>query len=122
MLPVYVDLGSQTRGDTWEGLEIGPVVDQDSNPMEYPCVSCRIDFRHKVSGTLGLRLTSISTQTIPSSITIINGTTWEFSVPERILLLDVGSWEWDFETTDSQGVVRTLYYGDLVIVKDITRT
>jgi len=125
MIPAYVDLGSQTEGDTWEGLEIGPVVDQDSNPMPHPCASCRIDFRHKISGMLGVRLTSIPTTvnqviTVPATILILDANAWLFSIPELNLGLKAGPYEWEFETTDTSGVVRSLYSGDLVIVVDIT--
>ena len=113
MVPAYVDLGSQKNGDTWEGLVIGPVVDQDNNPLPNPCVSCNLTFTGAVSEDIGFQLSSDS---LIGGITIVDSNTWEFNIPAVILPLDIGSWKWYFETFDSVGTKRTLYEGDLAII------
>jgi len=114
MSPVEIALPSHTSGDTWEGLTIGPVLFNGVQPAS-ALVSCRIYFR-RATGALGYKLKSVP-GTGEGAITIANQTTWLVTVPEQALPLDVGSWLWDFETTDAAGVIRTLYHGTITITK-----
>jgi hypothetical protein len=114
MQPVDIQLPDHTAGDTWEGLTIGPVLINGAQPSE-ALASCRLYFR-KPNGTIGYKLKS-APGTGEGQITISNIDTWLIIVPEQVLPLAVGPWNWDFETTDAAGVIRTLYKGVLNITK-----
>lgn len=113
MRPVIIDLPDHTKNDTWEGLSIGPVTFNNSTPT-YPVSACRMHFRTK-DGTLGQEFTSSN-----STITITVSGTWEIEVSPQVLSLTEGTWKWDFETTDTQGYIRTLYAGTIRIFDDVT--
>lgn len=116
MLPVRVPLNDHTHGDTWEGIaSIGPVLINGSQP-DYALSSCRMYFRTTL-GVLGYKFKS-SPGDGEGSITISDADTWEITVAAQALPLDIGMWEWDFETTDSDGTILTLYSGTLEIVEE----
>lgn len=117
MRPVPVTLNDHTRGDTWEGITIGPVMFNGAQPTSV-LSSCRMQFRDD-NDTLGYELNSVPA-TGKGPITITNSTTWVVTVPAQQLPLDAATWRWDFETTDAGGVVRTLYSGILRIKADVT--
>ena len=116
MHPVAVSLPAHSRGDTWEGLTIGPVLFNDAQPSS-ALGSCRLYFRRETGGTIGYKLKSDPGDG-EGSITITNTATWSITVPAQALSLAAGPWLWDFETTDAAGVVRTLYNGTLTITSD----
>jgi len=117
MIPVFVELDDYYRGDTWDGITIGPILFDNIDP-EYPLSACYIDFRDE-NGTLGY-----SFRTTPSighgEIIIIDSDKWEVKIFPTELPLMVGCWYWDFETMDSSGFKRTLYKGSMRVIEDIT--
>lgn len=113
MRPVSIDLPDHTRGDTWEGMAIGPVTFNGETPT-VALSGCRMHFRDK-GGALGQEFSSEDT-----TITISASGTWEVLVPAQALNLTSGYWKWDFETTDIDGIIRTLYDGSIRIIDDIT--
>lgn len=116
MTPVTISLPSHTRGDTWEGLSIGPVLFDGIQPSTN-LLSCRLYFRNIRSRILGYGF-----QTNPSpgfgDITIVDVVTWHIEIAAQPLPLAAGVWTWDFETTDVAGAIRTLYAGQLTISQD----
>ncbi len=117
MKPVEINLNDHLRGDTWEGLTIGPILVNGIAPVS-PCVSCRIQFREKKLFTLGYELSSVPAMG-KGTITIDDPNTWEFSALSQILPLEAGSWRWEFETVDSAGSVISFYSGTIKIVQDV---
>lgn len=118
MKAVNVDLPTHTRGDTWEGVDIGPVLFDDVQPSS-ALVSCRMYFRSYESKRFGYGFNS---EVVEGQGTIIidDANTWEMSIDDQDLDLEAGRWRWDFETTDAAGAIRTLYKGVLTIKQDET--
>lgn len=117
MQPVTVELQSHTRGDTWEGLLIGPILINEAQP-EYPLAQCRLYFRNE-KGVLAYKLKStLGEEEEGGDLVIVDANTWVIEAPEQLLPLKAGVYNWDFETIDSNGVVRTLYKGTFTITQD----
>lgn len=125
MIPATVRLDTHYCGDTWNGLSIGPVqynvgtiLDPILESPPYRVVSCRSQFRDS-SGTLGYEFSSNPTSG-KGSITIIDDVEWIFQIYPQILILDAGSWGWDFECIDTQGNILSLYNGTIKIKQDVS--
>lgn len=116
MRPVRITLPNHTKGDTWEGLIIGPVLFNDAQPP-FELDSCRLYFRKE--GVIGFKYKNVP-DVDDGTITIDDSVIWELTVVGQVLPLDVGVWDWDFETTDADGVIRTIYKGTLSIVEEQT--
>ena len=125
-MPVTIPLKDHYHGDHWIGiLKIGPIQINTGTkevpvliPMPSPFVSGRIQFR-SLRGTLGYELsTEEDSGEDKGTIIVIDADTWEFEVPVQPLPLEVGLWEWDFETIDADGVVLTPYEGMLQVNQD----
>lgn len=122
MIPPTINLDDHYRGDAWEGISFGPIVEDINGtptPPALACVSCRMQFRKKRGLELGYELSSVPA-TGKGTITIVDAATYEFSVPRQLILLDAGDWLWDFETTDSAGLPTTWVQGTLLVKQDKT--
>jgi hypothetical protein len=117
MIPVKISLSSHLKGDTWEQLTIGPILINGAQPLA-AAASCKMQFRN-AAGVLGMTFSS-SPGVGEFPITIVNAATWHFLVPATIIDLSPGSWLWDFQITDVNGVIITPYNGKLTIVQDVT--
>ena len=118
MIPVIINLSDYTAGDTWYGLKIGPILFNDLQPVA-SLSSCRLYFRLRNNGRIGYKFSS-SPSLGEGTIDITDPVTWEVTINQQILPLYANIWSWDFETTDSNGVVRTLYTGKLNVNQDVT--
>lgn len=125
MLPVTIVLSAHTRGDTWDGIAVGPVQFNTGTTAEpifsappYPVVLCRMQFRN-ADGILGYGLSTAPSADV-GTITIVDADLWTLTIPPQVLQLDAGKWYWDMEFTDSIGTIRTLYAGSLTIKQDQT--
>jgi len=118
MRPATVNLKPHTRGDTWEGIPISSVTINGVPPIA-PIVSARLQFRYADTLELAYELNSVPAVD-KGTITIIDPNTWNISIDAQILNMPAGDYVWDFETTDSDAVVRTLYTGKFQHVQDIT--
>ena len=116
MEPVKVDLPPHTRGDTWEGLTIGPVL-FDGQPPPAPLKSCRLYFRKETGNALGYGFKSQVADGF-GLISIIDAAAWHVQIAAQPLPLAIGTWCWDFEVTDTDDKVWTLYSGKLSILRD----
>jgi len=117
MAPVTIKINEYYKGDSWSGLDIGPILIDGVQPL-LTLASCRMHFRN-ADGALGYALNTVPTAD-KGTIVISNATTWEVTIPTQILDLIAGKWLWDFETTDSAGNVLTLYKGSLTVKQDVT--
>ena len=117
MAPVTIKINEYYKGDSWSGLDIGPVIIDGAQPL-LTLASCRMHFRDE-DGALGYALNTVVTVG-KGTIVISNTVTWEILVPKQILDLTAGKWFWDFETTDAAGNVLTLYKGSLKVKQDVT--
>lgn len=117
MAPVTINLEPHYKGDSWHGVEIGPVLINDAVPSA-ALVNCRMQFRDK-RDALGYELNS-TVAVGKGLITILDPNTWEMQVNGQVLDIPEGRWKWDFETTDANGVVRTLYKGVLQVNGDVS--
>lgn len=118
MPPVKIDpLPVHTRGDHWDGMIVGPVLINDETPY-FNIASCRMQFRDG-EGNLGYELNSVPTAG-KGTIDLTDPITWLVTLPLQALPLDVGKWYWDFEVTDTDGSVLTLYTGTMKVIGDIT--
>lgn len=124
MVPPTIALDDHYRGDAWEGMSIGPIVedvDGTPTPPASACASCRLQFRNKTTLALGYEF--VSGAEIPDGcgeITIVSAALYTFNIAEQILPLDAGYWVWDFETTDAAGLTVTWVQGTLRVRQDKT--
>jgi hypothetical protein len=117
--PPIINLGSHYRGDGWDGMTIGPIVEDVNGaptPPALPCLSCRMHFRDK-RDVLGYALSS-SPGSGEGTIIINNANTYVFTIPRQVLGLDSGLWKFDFETMDSSGIPITWFQGTMKVDKD----
>lgn len=122
MDPAQIELGNHRRGDKWPAWGIDGITDELGGVPAPPCLSCRLQFRLKGSGTLGYELSSIPA-TGKGTIIISDPVLYAFAVPEQALPLAVGVWEWDFETfetADATGLPETWLCGEITVGKDIS--
>lgn len=117
MPPVKIKLLPHYKGDHWSGMAIGPILINDLQPGSQ-LASCRMHFRDEY-GSLGHAFKT-SPGAGEGTITIDDATTWEITVPVQALDLESGTWDWDFETTDANGTVLTLYVGTIKVIGDVT--
>lgn len=101
------------QGDTWGGI---PSIIFTPAP-NYNVVSARMQFRESKVAVLP----SATLSTEDGSIEINNASTWNFTVPVQNLALTAGTYDWQFQTTDSQGSVQTYMQGTLQVHLDIVR-
>ena len=116
MIPVKIDLPAHTRGDTWEGLTIGPVLFAGQAPPA-TLKSCRLYFRKAVGNTLGYGFKSVAAIGF-GLITVLDAAVWHVQIAAQPLPLEIGIWVWDFEVTDNDDKVWTLYSGILPVSLD----
>ena len=117
MAPLKMSLKPQYRGDTWPGFKVESILINGALPT-VNAASCRMQFRDKMR-TFGFELTT-ETSTCKGSITIDDPVTWEMTIEEIVLPLDVGTWWWDLEVTDVNNKVVTILAGRIRITEDIT--
>lgn len=116
MNPAVVNLPTHKRGDVWSGMTIGPMSPQPA----YPLVSCRLQFRNpKSKNSVGYEFSSAPTGNM-GSIGIVSAAAFHVQFPEQTLPLKAGDWVGDWETTDSQGKVRTYIEFHLTVSEDWT--
>lgn len=125
MEPAVLPKMTHWRGDLWrDGFRhFGPMVDENGGPPAPPCLYCRMQFRDKKTGAMGYELNSDPGEG-QGTITIVDGTNYEFDLPEQALPLNVGTYQWDFETyttADTSGLPITWFTGEIVVKQDITR-
>lgn len=118
MAPVTVTLSPHLRGDTWNVLAFGPITIDGVAPTSN-LASARLQFRND-EGTLGFEFNT-SPSAEQGTFVISDAATWEVTVTPHILTLTPGTWYWDYETTDVNGSVLTLYSGVQEITADVTR-
>lgn len=118
MVPVVINLPDHTAGDTWEGVSVGPVLFNNEPPTEL-LTSCRMYFRNVLTKTLAYGYKSEATTGF-GNVSIDDAVAWKASISNQALPIAPGNYLWDFETTDADGVVRTLYKGVLTVAEDVS--
>ncbi len=121
MLPFKLKLPEHYKGDSWPGFVIGPVTLNGVSPPA-SVSSCRLQFRDKDTDELGYELTTESPTPDDKGIIFITGdpADWLINIPTQLLPLNAGKWKWDFETTNAQNSIQTLFTGILKIKGDVT--
>ena len=120
MTPYVLNLDEYYKGDAWEGMSIGPITMDDGDgpvPPTYSCDSCRMHFRDGKTLELGYALSS-DPEEGEGTITIVDDGTYEFNIPRQVLGLTAGTWEYDFETIDTQGMPTTWFRGKIKVRQD----
>lgn len=121
MVPPTIDLDDHYRGDAWEGISFGPIVediDGTPTPPAAACASCRLQFREKRTKALGYAFASGIPVDGIGTITIVSASLYTFNIPEQVLPLPAGVWMWDFETTDINGLPTTWVQGTMRVRQD----
>ena len=125
--PAKITLEDHYKGDWWEGMVIGPVLVNGVAPTA-TLISCKMQFRdewdelgHEFNTTPGAGI---------GTITIDDAATWEITVPPQLLNLltdesengknNSKTWYLDFQTTDSDGAILTLYRGTIKVLEDVS--
>ena len=102
------------QGDTWGGI---PSITFDPAP-NYTVVSAIMQFR--ASKVAVLPAATLSSE--EGTIVINDASAWSFTVPVQNLPLTAGTYNWQFQTTDSQGSIQTYMQGTIEVVLDVVRT
>ena len=125
--PEKIKLNDHYKGDFWEGMSVGPVLINGVQPT-VNLAAVRMQFRDE-DDVLGHEFNE-APGAGEGTITITDAVTWEINVPEQLLDLDAGvvnnrltnskTWYWDFQTTDTNGRILTLYRGTIKVKEDVT--
>lgn len=115
--PAYYEMKPLVLGDTWGGLD-NITITPSGFSFDYPVSGGRIQFR-KEKKRGGVPLDEVST--VNGCIVIEDANTWSFSIPEANLNLIAGDIYWDFETTDTNGRIKTYLEGILPVLQNVTR-
>jgi hypothetical protein len=102
------------QGDTWGGI---PTITITPAP-NYTVVSAEMQFRESKVAVLA----SATLSTDDGTIVINNDTTWNFTIPVQNLPLTTGTYDWQFQTVDSQGSIQTYLQGTIQVLEDIVRS
>lgn len=115
---VTIDLPIHKVKDKWIGIgTIGPILVAGVTPS---ATLSRVRMTLKKRTNVFI-LDSESGDDVDAPITIVNGTTWEASIPEvqDFVLLD-GDWNWDMEFyAGSDTSPQTFYEGILTVTPDV---
>jgi hypothetical protein len=95
-------------GNTWDGITVA--FSSNGTAFDSPLSAVSMEFRTP-AGVLTQTLTSAG-----GTIVIDNANTWEISIPEIVLSLTEGTWNWSITTTDSTGIIKTRVLGTLPIL------
>lgn len=120
MTPQTLDLDPFTEGDHWEGIPAMTIQINDM-PPDRPLTKVRIRFRptdkpvNSQEANTRVELSNADTE----QIQIVDADTWEISAPKQPLALTFGSWAYNIETTDADGVVWTPVAGTIQILQDV---
>jgi len=101
------------QGDTWGGI---PSIILDPAP-NYNVVSAKMQFRESKVAVLP----SATLSTTDGTIAIVDAGLWSFTIPVQNLPLTAGTYDWQFQTTDSQGSVQTYMRGTIEVLLDVVR-
>lgn len=98
------------EGNTWGGIP-GIAILSGTSPPAAAVSSAVLQFR--APGQTGhlVALTSAG-----ANIVITSASGWTFVVPEQTLNLAAGVYEWAFQCTDINGVVRDYYAGNIQVL------
>lgn len=110
------DIPDHTSGDTWNGIALHAVVDDQDQPVNL--VGSRIDMH--VKDSLESEMALLIFTTLDSSITVDNGVGGIFSVNDRIIPLDGGQYFYDIQITFPDGTIKTAMKGTWKITHDVT--
>jgi len=99
MLPTALPATTHTFGDLWrDGYRyIGPMTLDTGEPVGPPCLFCQMLFSDDKLSEVLYELNSAPSEG-QGTLTIVNGVTYEFSIPNQALLLAKGSYKWVFKT------------------------
>lgn len=113
MTPTAYNMQPVVRGDRWNGIPTITILVNGQVPP-IALASARMQFR-KTAGP-GAELTTEN-----GLMGIVSAAGWELSIPAQSLPLVAGRWNYDIETTDIAGTVKTYVAGTILITEDITR-
>jgi len=109
MKPAQADYPSARRGDTIAARTV--TVAQDGSPLDLSAVDIQMD--------LVLRGIRVKFR-VGSGITKTDAAGGVFRVDE-FKLMHVGTWKYDLQLVYADGATRTLLFGRLSVVEDITQ-
>jgi len=107
--PAKADYGAARRGDTIPERVV--TVSQDGAPLDLSGVDIQADFevgRSRVQLRVG------------SGITKTDAAAGQFRI-DGFQLKQSGTWSYDLQLVYADGVVRTLLYGQIQVVEDVTK-
>lgn len=115
--PGFYKLADHVEGDTWDGVEIVVKNSATDEPLPVPLASVRISFR---KGAFA-KEARVTLDSAAGSILIEDAAGWHFRAIAQTLDLPAGTWNYDVETTDTNGRVKTYLAGTLNVVKQVTQ-
>ena len=109
MTPAKADYSPVRRGDTIPARTV--TVSQDGAPLDLSLIDVESDF------LLGRKRVQLR---VGSGITKTNAAAGQFRIDD-LKLLQAGVWSYDLQLVYTDGVVRTLLYGQIEVVEDVTK-
>lgn len=107
-----------TEGDSWDGIpalviSVGP----EGGPYAPPASPLAlVTMRFSKIGSEAQTIVELSSA-VPAQITIVSAANWEFSIPEQILPVTEGKWDWQICCKDSTATGKPkTYFADTVEV------
>lgn len=100
------------KGDTFNGVQFTVTIN-DAVPTS-PLVSVRMKLRVTPNSDAALTLAS------GEGITITDATNWIFSIDSQVIDVVAQTYQYDIETTDAGGNVKSYIYGQWKILDEIT--
>lgn len=129
--PAKVTLFNHVSGDTWPGIDVGPIMVDGGDDPDYPMENSveRVDlfFRKKGSDNIAIKFSTVVPEEqgdiIVNPIEIVDAVNWVIKVlpcsPEAFPLKP-GTYIGHFQTIDSEDIKRTLYEITITVTKDLT--
>jgi len=101
LIPIVVD-------NTWDGISV--TFTSNGTAFDSALSAVSMGF-YTPAGVLTQTLT-----TAGGTIVIDDANAWEISIPEIVLSLTAGIWNWAITTTDATGIIKTRLLGTLPIL------
>lgn len=119
--PKRITLPPIVVNDTWNGIQlIGPIT-INSEPPAAALVSAKMSFRRAYTDISPVfTLVSGTPGPAQGQLTILDDDAWTMTVPAQVIPLRTGTWRWDLELIDANGVKKTWIGGTIAVTREVT--
>lgn len=112
-IQVY-NIPNHLRGDTWSGIpEI--IIQKDGQPLSLSGANILMQFRKDIDSSVALELSTDN-----NGIVITDAVNGKLSIPEVLITMQYGTYQYDLQITLADNFVKTYLKGTWKIVGDIS--